>query len=163
VEADVAINNVLINNVAKNNVAVNNAATRLHGITFQIMTDHQHQGLIASNHPSLPGHFPGNPVVPGVVILDEVLDALEQWQPQWIIEGFTTVKFLQPLLPDEPFNIEFEQSKASRVKFQCKKQQTVFATGIITLAMDNLAIGNPATDTLATDTIAKEYPTTKQP
>jgi 3-hydroxymyristoyl/3-hydroxydecanoyl-(acyl carrier protein) dehydratase len=115
------------------------------------MTDHQHPGLIASNHPSLPGHFPGNPVVPGVVILDEVLDALEQWEPHITIEGFTTVKFLQPLLPDEAFTIEFEQTKASRVKFQCKKQQTVFATGIINIAIDDLATDIFAKENTATE------------
>jgi 3-hydroxyacyl-[acyl-carrier-protein] dehydratase len=98
------------------------------------MTDYQYQSLIAANHPSLPGHFPGNPVVPGVVILDEVLHALAQWQPQLNIEGFTTVKFLQPLLPDETFSIEFEHNKATRMKFACKKNQTVFANGIINLA-----------------------------
>jgi 3-hydroxymyristoyl/3-hydroxydecanoyl-(acyl carrier protein) dehydratase len=100
------------------------------------MTDHQFQSRIGADHPSLPGHFPGNPVVPGVVILDEVLHALAQWQPQLHIGGFTTVKFLQPLLPDETFSIEFEHSKATRMKFECKKSQTVFATGIINLETD---------------------------
>jgi 3-hydroxyacyl-[acyl-carrier-protein] dehydratase len=31
---------------------------------------------ISADHPSLPGHFPGTPIVPGVVILDEILAAL---------------------------------------------------------------------------------------
>ena len=33
---------------------------------------------IPDDHPSLPGHFPGHPVVPGVVLLDRVLQAIEQ-------------------------------------------------------------------------------------
>jgi 3-hydroxymyristoyl/3-hydroxydecanoyl-(acyl carrier protein) dehydratase len=32
---------------------------------------------IPSDHPSLPGHFPGRPVVPGVVLLDRVVAAIE--------------------------------------------------------------------------------------
>jgi len=36
---------------------------------------------IRRDHPSLPGHFPGNPVVPGVVILEEVLEAIRQTEP----------------------------------------------------------------------------------
>jgi 3-hydroxyacyl-[acyl-carrier-protein] dehydratase len=31
------------------------------------------QFTIAADHPALPGHFPGNPIVPGVVLLDEAL------------------------------------------------------------------------------------------
>jgi 3-hydroxyacyl-[acyl-carrier-protein] dehydratase len=95
------------------------------------MLSHQHQGLIEAHHPSLPGHFPGNPVVPGVVILDEVLQALAQWQPQWRACGFVSVKFLQPLLPGEVFTVQLQQTKADRIKFECKKTQLVFANGII--------------------------------
>ena len=32
---------------------------------------------VAADHPALPGHFPGRPIVPGVVILDHVQQAIE--------------------------------------------------------------------------------------
>ena len=32
---------------------------------------------IDADHPSLPGHFPGRPLVPGVVVLEQVLRAVE--------------------------------------------------------------------------------------
>ena len=35
------------------------------------------QFVVAPDHPSLPGHFPGRPLVPGVVLLDRVLEAIE--------------------------------------------------------------------------------------
>jgi len=38
--------------------------------------------VIRADHPSLPGHFPGAPLVPGVVILDEVLEALIRSLPE---------------------------------------------------------------------------------
>ncbi len=53
--------------------------------------------IIRANHPTLPGHFPGAPLVPGVVILDEVLAALIEWRQDSQLTGIRMVKFLAPL------------------------------------------------------------------
>jgi 3-hydroxyacyl-[acyl-carrier-protein] dehydratase len=60
---------------------------------------------IAADHPSLPGHFPGGPVVPGVVILDEILAALTKWRDDCQLTVIRAVKFLVPLKPEQPFTI----------------------------------------------------------
>lgn len=79
------------------------------------------ESVIPANHPSLPGHFPGQPIVPGVVILDAVLHALYQWRPESRVAAFRMVKFVSPLLPDEMFTIELEQENAERpLRFTCR-------------------------------------------
>jgi 3-hydroxymyristoyl/3-hydroxydecanoyl-(acyl carrier protein) dehydratases len=60
---------------------------------------------IPANHPSLAGHFPGAPVVPGVVILHEVAAALAEWRPGYQLTGVRAVKFLLPLKPEQWFTI----------------------------------------------------------
>lgn len=57
-------------------------------------------------HPALPGHFPGRPVVPGVVWLDRVLTAARQSFD--LPAGPTTwprVKFLHPVPPGRPLTL----------------------------------------------------------
>jgi 3-hydroxymyristoyl/3-hydroxydecanoyl-(acyl carrier protein) dehydratase len=54
---------------------------------------------IAADHPSLPGHFPGNPLVPGVVVLERVAAAWKAWRGQTV--GKFDAKFVQPLRPGE--------------------------------------------------------------
>ncbi len=51
---------------------------------------------VASDHPSLAGHFPGNPIVPGVVLLDEACARLEIPVMQ-----LRAVKFLAPVCPGD--------------------------------------------------------------
>lgn len=81
----------------------------------------RHCFTIPSSHPCLPGHFPGNPVVPGVVILDEVLNAARQHSPNLVCSGFSSVKFLSPLLPNQTCEISFEPSKQG-LAFQIHRQ-----------------------------------------
>jgi 3-hydroxymyristoyl/3-hydroxydecanoyl-(acyl carrier protein) dehydratase len=53
--------------------------------------------MMAPGHPCLPGHFPGEAIVPGVALLEAVLAAMgvAATQPR----ALAWVKFLRPLLP----------------------------------------------------------------
>lgn len=74
---------------------------------------------IPFDHPAFAGHFPGTPIVPGVVLLDEVLHNLcndigltiTDWQ-------ISSVKFLSPLTPGEPATMKYEQLTNGSIKFE---------------------------------------------
>jgi 3-hydroxymyristoyl/3-hydroxydecanoyl-(acyl carrier protein) dehydratase len=85
--------------------------------------------VIAPEHPSLPGHFPGQPIVPGVVILDEIVAALSEWQSTLRVIGMTQVKFLAPLLPAQPMRIALSEASKGRVSFECRADDTLLVTG----------------------------------
>jgi len=70
---------------------------------------------VAASHPALPGHFPGNPIVPGVVLLDRVAALLEKDDVRLARIGL--VKFLTPLKPGEDAILTIERDGA-RVRFR---------------------------------------------
>jgi 3-hydroxyacyl-[acyl-carrier-protein] dehydratase len=86
---------------------------------------------IMADHPSLPGHFPDAPLVPGVLILDEVLAALRVWQADYELTAIRTAKFLQPLKPEQQFTIclSAKKSDPSEVNFCCRIEGRVIAEG----------------------------------
>ena len=94
-------------------------------MTFEI------RRLIRADHPSLPGHFPGAPLVPGVVILDEVVAALGEWQQTLQLSGLRSVKFLAPLKPEQPFMISLSATSknAGKVSFCCRVEERVIVEG----------------------------------
>lgn len=64
---------------------------------------------VPADHPALPGHFPGRPVVPGVVVLDHVLAAIECMHGHDLGPlRLPQVKFVRPLLPGETARIELD-------------------------------------------------------
>lgn len=63
---------------------------------------------IPADHPSLAGHFPGQPVVPGVVVLDRVLAAIEAAHGPLGDLRLPQVKFMRPLLPEQAATIALE-------------------------------------------------------
>lgn len=87
--------------------------------------------IISADHPSLPGHFPGAPLVPGVVILDEVLAAFDEWRKDCQVTSIRTVKFLVPLKPDELFTIHFSAGEdgGGEVDFWCQIRDRTIVEG----------------------------------
>lgn len=89
---------------------------------------------IDADHPALPGHFPGRPVVPGVVVLDRVLAAIEAAHGPLGALRLPQVKFVRPLLPGEAARIVLEPLAASadgapRWRFRVLHEEAVVATG----------------------------------
>jgi 3-hydroxymyristoyl/3-hydroxydecanoyl-(acyl carrier protein) dehydratase len=73
--------------------------------------------VIDADHPCLEGHFPDNPIVPGVLLLDEMMNALENEVMGLRLQGIRQVKFLQPVLPDQCVGVELlEVAGALRFK-----------------------------------------------
>ena len=91
------------------------------------------QFVIAADHPSLPGHFPGQPVVPGVVVLERVLEAIESGHGPLAALRLPQVKFAQPLLPGETARIELDGA-APRWRFRVLRDETLLASGEVVAA-----------------------------
>ena len=87
---------------------------------------------IDAAHPALPGHFPGRPVVPGVVLLDRVAAALARWRGARIA-GLAQVKFLRPLLPEQSAELLLEGDGKS-IRFRIEHAQALIASGSVELA-----------------------------
>lgn len=84
---------------------------------------------IAADHPCLAGHFPGNPIVPGVVLLDRVAAALREYQgSQAWIRKFGNVKFLSLLRPEEDLEILL-QGEGSPMHFRCSCGERTLSQG----------------------------------
>ena len=92
---------------------------------------------IPSDHPSLPGHFPGRPVVPGVLVLERVLEAIEATHGALGAMRLPQVKFTQPLLPGEIADTAITGA-APRWRFRVSRGDTVIASGEVAL-MDDAA------------------------
>jgi len=99
--------------------------------------------VISPDHPSLPGHFPGRPLVPGVVLLDRVLDAIEAHAGH--APGplrLPQVKFVQPLLPGEAARVELDpiDGDAPRWRFRVLREATLLASGEVVADGDRAAL-----------------------
>ncbi|WP_266180241.1 hydroxymyristoyl-ACP dehydratase [Dyella humicola] len=92
-------------------------------------TVYQRDICVAADHPSLPGHFPGAPLVPGVVLLEQVAQALREWRDLRMARVLE-VKFVAPLLPDERATLDLIDA-AGRVRFEIRRDGTLLARGLI--------------------------------
>ncbi len=73
---------------------------------------------VPPDHPSLAGHFPGRPVVPGVVLLDEVLSRLSG--PPGGPVRLVSAKFTALVLPGQEVAVDWSEKPGGRVDFACR-------------------------------------------
>jgi 3-hydroxyacyl-[acyl-carrier-protein] dehydratase len=93
---------------------------------------------VAADHPCLAGHFPGNPLVPGVLILDRVVAAIEAQHGPLPAVRLPQVKFVQPLRPGETANVVLEPvpGAAPRWRFRVERDGSLLARGEVVAGAD---------------------------
>jgi len=87
---------------------------------------------IAAEHPCLAGHFPGAPIVPGVLLLDEMVRAVEAdgdpARPRWRIGS---AKFLKLVRPGETLTLEHERLPNGSLRFSVARAGEPVAQGVL--------------------------------
>lgn len=102
------------------------------------MTDGEALLSIAPDHPAFRGHFPGRPIVPGVVLLDHALDAIGNLTDSDLSAcQISAVKFLSPVLPGEPVHVRCETLTNGAIRFDILSGERKVATG----SVRELAVG----------------------
>lgn len=92
--------------------------------------------MIVADHPCLPGHFPGRPLVPGVVLLDEVFVLIEAdaGMAGQIVGGLANAKFLNPVRPDQHVVVHIDRTVRHRLGFTCRVAEIPVLTGSLSLS-----------------------------
>ena len=83
----------------------------------------------APDHPALAGHFPGRPIVPGVLLLDAAIHGTGQAFPRpWQV---LLVKFHRPVWPDENLRLDYSPEAGGRMRFELHAGQDLAVSGTI--------------------------------
>jgi 3-hydroxymyristoyl/3-hydroxydecanoyl-(acyl carrier protein) dehydratase len=92
--------------------------------------------VVTADHPCMPGHFPGRPIVPGVVLLDQALALVLARFPGARLAGVPTCKFTTVVTPGQTVRVFSDPSPAPshRVGFICSVEDATVARGIARLA-----------------------------
>jgi len=76
------------------------------------------------------GHFPGNPIIPGAVLLSDTLRAIEASLGKALtLSRVKAAKFHSPTRPGDRVLIEFGALIAGRLKFSCAVKGATVLTG----------------------------------
>ncbi len=95
--------------------------------------------LVPIDHPCFAGHFPGQPIVPGVLLTAQVLEAaatlIDHTWTQRAVQ-ITSAKFLAPVRPGDRCDIELRVDHAGlprKLRFDIRRGDVLAATGVMEL------------------------------
>uniref|UniRef100_A0A7C3LU44 ApeI dehydratase-like domain-containing protein n=1 Tax=Leptospirillum ferriphilum TaxID=178606 RepID=A0A7C3LU44_9BACT len=84
----------------------------------------------SKDHPSLAGHFPEEPIIPGVTLLVQVQEVIHASTVPGEIYKLRSAKFLRPVKPGEPLNISWEKGVSGDLSFHCAIGDVPVLTGV---------------------------------
>lgn len=85
----------------------------------------------AADHPAFEGHFPGAPIVPGVLLLDAAIHALQE--AGHTVTEIASAKFLQPVKPGDRLSLACEAGQTGRARFAIARDGHAVASGQLVL------------------------------
>lgn len=86
--------------------------------------------VFTADHPALQGHFPGNPVVPGAMLLSETVRAIEAGLGATLAPyRIASAKFLRPARPGDRVRIDFSRDAGGEILFTCAVEGRPVLTG----------------------------------
>jgi 3-hydroxyacyl-[acyl-carrier-protein] dehydratase len=94
---------------------------------------------IAADHPSFAGHFPGFPVLPGAILLDETLRTIANARAidltSWRI---SSAKFLDAVRPRDDLCVQHDAHGAGLIRFTVHVANRKVASGTLSNAPQDL-------------------------
>lgn len=100
------------------------------------MADADYRWLVPADHPAFAGHFPGNPIVPGVVLLDRAIlfaeEMLDQTGRNWQVGN---AKFFSPVRPEEALTFSLMTKPSGAIAFIVRAAERDVASGSLTPAV----------------------------
>lgn len=92
---------------------------------------------LAADHPTGDGHFPGNPIIPGALLLAEVLRCIERSEgADYSSCNVKAAKFLHPVRPGDTVEVVYTFSAQGTIEFQCEVAGTKVLSGAVSAADD---------------------------
>lgn len=94
---------------------------------------------IPTDHPAYIGHFPGQPILPGVVLLDQVLHAVASREDlQQAYATIRSAKFPSPVGVGEALCLNYAATVGAVFRFEVLAGERLVASGVLAFATTNL-------------------------
>ena len=87
---------------------------------------------VPDDHPAFAGHFPGAPILPGVVILDVALNVIAEAHQLMLDQcEIGSVKFLSPVRGGDTLAFHYERLASGTIQFEVRLPDTLVASGTL--------------------------------
>ena len=86
---------------------------------------------VPRDHPALAGHFPGRPMVPGVMLVDLIAREVRRVGGLRPLARVVNAKFLRPVLADMAVSVTLRALTPERLAYEARHGDAVVASGTL--------------------------------